>query len=891
MKRIILFLLLFILNTPSYSQPFLQKQSNSGITFLEAEKQFNDWKSKTDISKIKGWKSYRRLASEIYLHTDASGNTVSSTNYLQALVDASHQKNSNALNRITSGNWLPVGPYVIPNNLTGYMENGIGRINCIAFHPTDPNTYFVGVAQGGVWKTSDNGQTWMPLTDQLPITRVSDIEIDANNPNVMYISLCDYEYIGIGLFLNGKKRNTHYGLGVYKTTDGGLTWNSTGLGFTLQQGDASLIRKILIHPNNSNKVIACGVNGVYASNDAGQTWNKTLDSLMWDMVQDPVTPTILYAASGWVRNAGIGSAAIYKSSDFGQTWSVLNTGFPATGYIQRIKICIAPNDPNCIYALTVDANSGMEGLYKSTNAGTTWTNMNVGLNLLDYGDGTGSGGQGTYDLALCVNQTNKDEVYVGGINIWESIDGGQTFNPVSHWTTSYGPTIHADVHAIKQQPLTGNVFVCNDGGISRTTNIISQSWNDANSGTPWPTQWTNLGYGLGVTSFYRVSSSKNLTGRIVAGAQDNSTFYFDGNAWSCVFGGDGMDNYLDPMDDNVVLGSSQYGGFYYSTDNGLSSQGFYPNINSELAEWTTPVVADYANPGTFYVGFQNVVKSVDNGNTWQSISNFTTQTGTAVELSALAIGQNNPNVIVAARRVRYEYNEPGALYVTTNGGASWNDRTLGLPDSLYYTSVEVNRSQSNTIYVSMAGFVNGQKVFKSDNNGLTWQNITYNLPNLPVNCIKNVPGTPMLLAATDIGIYKLDSASMNWILYSQGLPNVITTDIEFNQVKNKIYVSTFGRGIWETDLTALTGLPTSATSQNKISIFPTINHGIFTIDLRDVEKQKLKMTILDVLGKVVKQEIMDAGDLTTIQLNESKGLYYIKLEGSTNLGSSTIIIQ
>jgi hypothetical protein len=891
MKIYLKIFLFVLLSSTLNAQPFMHKETATGITFLQAEKQFNEWRKQTDIKKVKGWKSYRRLASELYLHTDGHGNTIAADDYLKSLVNVADKKRLANSSRLNSASWTPVGPYVIPNNLTGYMENGIGRINCIAFHPTDANTYFVGVAQGGVWKTSDNGQTWMPLTDNLPITRISDIEINPNNPDEMYISLCDYEYIGIGLFLNGKKRNTHYGLGVYKTTDGGLTWNATGLNFNLQQGDASLIRKVIINPTNTNKLVAAGVSGVYTSNDAGQTWNKTLDSLMWDLAIDPSSSNVLYAASGWVRNANVGNAAIYKSVDFGQTWTMLNTGFPATGTIQRTKLCIAPNDPNCVYALTVDANNGMEGLYKSLDAGATWNNMNVGLNLLDYNDGSGVGGQGTYDLALCVKQTNKDEVYIGGINIWASTDGGQTFNPVSHWTTSYGPTVHADVHFIKQQPLTGNVFVCNDGGISRTTNLISQPWADANSGTPWPTQWTNLGQGLGVTSFYRVSSSKNLTGRIVAGAQDNSTFYFDGNTWSCVFGGDGMDNYLDPLDDNIVLGASQYGGFYYSTDNGLSSQGFYPNINSEVAEWTTPVIADYTQPGTFYVGFQNVVKSVDNGNTWQSISNFTTQTGTAVELSALAVGESNPNVLVAARRVRYEYNEPGALFVTTNGGNTWNDRTAGLPDSLFYTSVEVNHQNANSIYVSMAGFVANQKIFMSANAGQTWQNITYNLPNIPVNCVKNVPGTNLLLAATDIGVYKLDSGSTTWILYSQGLPNVITTDIEFNQAKNKIYVSTFGRGIWETDLSILTGNIENQISKTQVSIYPTVNNGTFQINLTEYKNKKITMTVIDALGREVNNQILNGGEINSVQLNEKSGLYYIKLNNKQYLGSGSIIIK
>jgi hypothetical protein len=203
----------------------------------------------------------------------------------------------------------------------------------------------------------------------------------------------------------------------------------------------------------------------------------------------------------------------------------------------------------------------------------------------------------------------------------------------------------------------------------------------------------------------------------------------------------------------------------------------------------------------------------------------------------------------------------------------------------------VNRQNANTIYVTMAGFVNGQKIYMSNNSGVAWQNITYNLPNIPVNCIKNVPGTSMLLAATDIGIYKLDSASTNWILYSQGLPNVITTDIEFNLSLNKIYVSTFGRGIWETDLTTLTGLNQNQNNISKIKVYPTINDGNFSIDLRDVANEKIQMTVIDALGKSVHEESISGSRINTMQLNLNKGLYYIKLQGKVYLGSTTLIIK
>jgi photosystem II stability/assembly factor-like uncharacterized protein len=405
------------------------------------------------------------------MHTNAQGEMGDPTEYIDAAIEVANQKNAAGSQQVAASAWYPVGPNAVPGNLTGYMQNGIGRINCITFHPTNASTYYVGVAQGGLWKTTNNGASWTPLTDNLPITRISDIALDPADPNnTIYISVCDFEYIGFGLYLNGRKRNTHYGLGVYKSTDGGLTWNPTGLTFQLTQGEASLIRKIIIDPANSNNILACGVTGMYRSTDAGATWTNVNTGLFWDMVQSPSTPNTIFAATGWVMNSNDGSAGILKSTDFGATWTTLPTGIPATGLVQRVKLGMSAANPLYIYALTVDTQSGLYGIYKSVNGGTSWTFINPGLNILEAGDGTNGGGQGTYDLGFLVSPSNANVLFTGGVNLWGSSDGGVTFNPASHWTLYYGPTLHGDIHFIASHPITGNIFVCSDGGVFYNSN-------------------------------------------------------------------------------------------------------------------------------------------------------------------------------------------------------------------------------------------------------------------------------------------------------------------------------------------------------------------------------------------------------------------------------------
>jgi photosystem II stability/assembly factor-like uncharacterized protein len=894
MKKLYSLLLssLFLLcaTNPIQAQEFLKPANNQTPSFRQLQRNFNEWKQQQDLRTKKGWKSFKRWEQETQMHTNGHGETDGVEEYLNALLNAADEKTDLRTGKTTANPWYPVGPYNLPTNLTGYMENGMGRVNTVAFHPTNAGTFYVGVAQGGLWKTTNNGLTYTPLTDNLPITRISDIAIDPTNPDIIYIALCDFEYVGTSLFTNGRKRNTHYGLGVYKTTDGGLTWAPTGLSYQLTNGDVSLIRKIIIDPNNNNNVVACGVDGFFKSNDGGNTFTSTLDSLCWDLHQDPVNPNTLYLATGWIQVANIGSAGVYKSTDFGTTWTLLTTGIPVTGTVQRVKLAQSQSDPTILYALAVDTQGGLHAIYKTTNAGNTWNLQFNTLNLLTYDEGFGTGGQGNYDLGFLVHPTDPDKVYVGGVNLWASEDGANTFDPAGHWTTSYGPSIHADVHDLKVNPLNGNFYICHDGGIYRTQNIVPETWANLNSGSTFQTIWANLSNGMNITSFYRISSSKTTTNEIVAGAQDNASFYYDGTSWSTVSGGDGMDNVFDTAFTGTFFTSSQYGNFDYTFDGGQSFNWINPNINGENAEWTSPIISDNNNYLTLYAGFENVVKSIDAGNTWSSISNFPLPPNFyGNELSAIAVSPVNSNVLWAARRVRYEYSNPGEVFRTNNGGSTWTTITSNLPDSLYYTSIEADQFSGQTAYISCAGFSSGQKVYKTSNAGTNWTNISYNLPNLPVNCIKQLPGKTDLIAATDIGVYVLPAGSTSWVNFSAGLPNVIVSDIEFNPANNKVYISTFGRGIWATDLDVLTGISTNEPGKVLSRLYPSLNKGSFTLELIE-NKTGASIEILDIHGRQLKQIQSREQQL---QINEtlSAGMYYTKIRVGQRLEVIPFIVE
>lgn len=805
--------------------------------------------------------------------------------------------------------WAFVGPDYVPPSPYQYASHGIGRINCVAFHPSDSNIFWIGSGQGGVWKTTDGGITWNPLTDQLPITRISDIAVDPLHPDTMYISVGDYAYIGIGLMTDGRKRNTHYGMGVFKTTNGGITWSPTTLSFNLTDFDGSLIRRVLINPNNTSSLVAAGTSGIWKSADGGQNWLHINDSLIWDLEMDPTSPNILYASSGFVANLQLGSAAIMKSVDFGTTWTVLNTGIPPKNAAQRIELTISRKDHNYIYAVACDGSpsvtgsalgNGLYGFYKSIDGGTNWTLMADTLsapNILAYGDGVNpdrTGGQGTYDLAIVADAFDKDRVYVGGINVWGTDDGGITWDGVSFWWPKFAsPAVHADQHFLAFNPLNKRYYVCNDGGIYSTDSVIIGSWVSANlspSTYSWPTNWTNHSNGLGITSFYRLGIGPNVGSKnyIVAGAHDNSTFFYNGTAWTNIFGGDGMEAIIEPSNPSqTVYGSYQYGVLLFTNNAGASYNGYDFNW-VDAPEWTAPFISDPNNPGTYYVAAGDIWETTTGINTstnWQSISNFTPllQTSFPIPTSAMAIAPGNSNYIYVAKRVMNHLSVPGEMWVTTNGGTTWQDITLGLPDSLYFTYVAVSNTNPNVAWVTCGGFTSGVKIFKTINGGASWTNISYNLPNVPANCVVHHKNSSdnTIYVGTDLGVFYLNDNITSWQPLGTNLPNVIVTELEIQYNDQKIYATTFGRGIWKTDVLAISvNELNDKIYSDDIRVYPNPNNGRFTVKIENTEGRSFTIEITDITGRVLLRdnEIEAVGTIhKNIEYPFSAGFYFIKV--------------
>lgn len=832
-------------------QPIPQKSNFSSLA-----RDFENYRSQHNLKNNKGWKWYARWENEEGMRRTLGNNN----SFNMTLVEELDKISINQNNASKQSGWLPFGPNVLPPAIDEISSHGMGRINCVTFHPTDSNIIYVGVAQGGIWKSINGGLSWTPITDQLPITRISDIAIDPNNPNVIYASVGDYAYLGVALETDGRKRHTHYGIGVYKSIDGGNTWAATGLSLAQNNLDASLIRRVFVNPFNSQELVAAGIEGIWKSYDAGSTWTKKSSLLIWDIERAAASSTQIYASTGFVNSLNRGSAGIIKSSNFGETWTSLSTGIPATA-VQRVELAISPADTDQIFAITCGLNRGFEGFYVSKNAGATWTKTyesTTGINLLGWDNSIGGGGQGTYDLAIVCDAQDPDKVYVGGINMWGTDDGGYTWDGMSYWLPYYGEYLHADQHQFAYNPLNETYYVANDGGLYASKKLQIGSWTAAQNqpNYEWPTKWKFLSDGMQITSFYRLALRKRY-GDVIAGAQDNSTFYRTDTGWVNMIGGDGMDCALHPTDPLTLYGSAQFGYMVQSFDGGFSFNPIGPS-NNENGEWTTPIKLSVNNPETIYLGYENLHKSTDEGLSFNPLSNFPTMSnGIGAVISAMGIASSNENFLYVAKRINHQNNEPMKFYVSSNAGSTWQNRTAGLPDSLYCTSIAVAATVPNKAWACFSGFGLGAKVYKTENAGQSWTNISFNLPNIPMNCLVQDPKTNILYLGTDAGVYYLLDSSSIWMRYSNNLPNVIVSDLEIHTDSNKLFAATFGRGIWQSDLvTTSVGLEETRIALEQVQLYPSITDGRFTVMAEELPSSNYQIQIWNIKGQLMYSEVM-----------------------------------
>jgi Secretion system C-terminal sorting domain len=677
--------------------------------------------------------------------------------------------------RSAGGNWTSVGPTAYPTNNTG-QPCGMGRVNALAFHPTDAATLFAGASNGGFWKSTNDGTTWANLSNNLPRLGVSSVLIHPTDPNTIYIGSGD------------RDGGDAPGLGVFKSLNGGLSWEQTNFGM----GDVK-VGAMLMHPSDPNTILAATSGGIYKSTNAGASWAlRSVAGEYRDIRFKPGDPTVVYATRM------ITPSEFYRSADGGNTWTQITAGIPSAGIGSRMVVGVSAANPSVVYLVQILASDEtFAGLLKSSDAGLTFTTQSTSPNIFDYSCvGSGTSSQATYDLCISVDPANADVIYVGSINNWKSINGGVNWTIVSHWvgsdfssnpTANCAVSVHADQHVYERSPLNGRLYLGNDGGVYYT----------ADNGATWP----QISNNIGINQLYRIGQSQLSNNVVLMGLQDNGSMATsNGSTFTCTRGGDGAECLVDYSNANYCFNTYVNGQISCSS---TGPTGGYNNVASngtngitEPGPWVTPYFLHRTVPTTMFAGYRNVWRTTNVRATpttsvaWQAISTGETNDVIALDQSAADV-----NVIYAVRS--------GAIKRTDNANAApasvvWT--ACALPAGLTPNDLKTDPTDPNKVYC-----VVDARVFKSINKGASWTEISGSLPNLEVNClVLDRNGNEAIYIGNQTSVWYRDATLGDWILFSNGLPPAdvreleIYYDLDINN--NRIKAGTYGRGLWQSDL-------------------------------------------------------------------------------------------
>jgi photosystem II stability/assembly factor-like uncharacterized protein len=715
-----------------------------------------------------------------------------------------------------------------------------GRTNGIAFHPTDPNIFYIAAAQGGVWKTTDGGINWTVLTDNLGSIASGDIAIDPNNPNILYYGTGELNFSG----------DSQYGDGIYKTTNAGLNWvkispaSQTGL----------YTGKIIVDPSNSNLVFAAGNLGVFRSTNSGINWANMLPGNFTSLVIDPVSPNILYAGTG------SGQSYIFKTTNSGLIWSTVSS--LSAG--RRTQLAISPDNPNVLYASIAGTSGALYGLYRTTNAGDNWTVQNSTTNYMSS--------QGWYDNAVTVIPGNPDGVVVGGLDIYVSTNGGVTLTKKSNWSTSNTQDFsHADIHYLAYNGPV--LYCCSDGG-------VYFSFNNANS-------WDDLNENISTLQFVSADYDPTDITKLYGGCQDNNkqTSTDNGVVWIQRTTGDGGYTIVDPVNTSYVYGQYVNGSIQRSVNYGVSFTSITPS-GSTGGLFYNPYEMAPGDNNTVVFGRADVWKSTS-VQTATSSTGWTQIAATGVingSVSAIGISKSNIDKI-------YIGTSNGRIHVTTNNGTNWSSLT-GFP---YVSDFWVDYSNDDICYASFAGATPDKHVYKTTDGGLSWVSITANLPNIAVNSIVKKQTSPeMLFVGTDLGVFKSSDDGASWVNFNTDLPNVEVRDLKYKESTEILMAASYGRGCFMFDVGTLVGISENNLVPDNFSLsqnYPNPFNPSTNLEFGISEFGFVSLKIFDGLGRelqtIVNEKLAPGSynyQFSTVSSQLSSGVYYYKLTVSGESG-------
>ena len=729
----------------------------------------------------------------------------------RAMVNAA-SRSSRAVGDIVG--WTNIGP-----------GNIGGRTRAIIIDPVNTNTmYAVGVT-GGIWKSTDAGANWIPTGDGMENLTFSALVMDPNDPLTLYAGG------GEGVFPGDATR----GAGIFKTTDGAQSWT-----LLTSSSNLTFVNKMVISPSDSNRIYAGARTGVWRSDDAGATWQVYLRNPVYisSGASASAGSTLLGCLDLAIRSdtapgadtliATFGSVfkdGVYRSVDSGANWSFFDT--PSNQ--GRTSIAIAPSDNDVIYLSMADNGSvndigQLVSVFRSVDGGDTWQSRSDFAHpfgpwlLSNLALATGCIGgfpvysQGWYDNAIAVDPTNPDAVWIAGIDLFKSIDGGQTFDLAAYWfTAETAPTyVHADKHTIVFHPDYGpsnkEMFIGSDGGIGHTFNAdAATSSNDCptSSFDPQPEiVWAELNSGYTVTQYYHGDAARTAD-VFVGGAQDNGTSKVSAvdtiNNWSNIFGGDGGYVAIDPTNEDTIYAEIQFfPEIRKSTDGGATFDLAVNGITDTDGIFIVPIAMDQSNPEILWTGGHNPWRTVNGAALWENAGPIPAD---ANQISAIAIAPSDSATVYLG------YNN-GKIYRSTNAldpSPAWTTISGpfggGLPSNAWVSSIAVDPNDTDTAYCTLSTF-GVAHVYQTTTGGSSWQRIDQALPDIPAHWIAiRECDSNQLYLGTELGVFVSDDAGATWTPGGMGLPNVIVESLDFRD-ENTLVAFTYGRGVYVSSLLA-----------------------------------------------------------------------------------------
>ena len=741
-------LILNLVGVSTYAQELTSWQSHlhdQNMSVDEVRESFSlFWPDIDAIPRSNGKKPFERWAWWTERRTQPQGSRPPAN----AWWDESRAYLNSSSNYPIGSSWSYIGNEDIP------VYGGAGRVNNVV---SFDGGWLACAPSGGLWISLDEGATWEPAggeIDELSAVGTTDVIVDPENSDHWFLATGD----GDGA--------TTYSIGLIETFDSGVTWEMTGL--NMPEGNNKIF-KIAFQPGNSSVIYVCSSNGLYQSDDSGLTFNSLKTGIIRDLVFNSDFPNTLTIA---VENMGI-----YRSIDSGESWESIP--LPQSSGIGRIELASSVSNPNRIYVFGANYfTQSTLGVWRSDDGGESFyaamLRAEGGPNLHGWtSDGSDYSGQAWWDMCIAVDPSNADRIVLGGVNLWESNDGGFNWNCDAHWAGQGDhPTVHADQHGLTWMS-DGRLIVANDGGV-----YLRDEFGN----------YSDKSDGLDIAQIYQLGLSPHRHSELIYGSQDNGTSLLNSDGWERVLDGDGMGCFYHESDSNMLFLSAYYGLLYRSLDGGRSSTqivNYFGSGINEFGNWLTPWMASPQNPDVIYVGKKSVYRSDDAGTTWNTLGTMST-----TKADVLALSVTDPNTILVAKREE--------LWRSTNG----YDFTelLNLPGETI-GDVLISSSDSNEIWVSFGSYSPGIQVWVSYNGGDSWSDKSLGLQALPVNTLIESPdGT--LYAGTDLGVYSYDDVN-GWTIFGEGLPLTIITDLEIRLATNRLVAASYGRGVWEIELSTL----------------------------------------------------------------------------------------